>query len=510
MKGSQRAFLGALVGAILVLAIHPRTSPFYRVAFLSGTPSAVARMDSIVPWKGKPESEIDFYYAAEIYAERLRLGKLTAPELASAQRLFSKAAVAFPNNGFWDQLGASVLVRQNNVTAAKRLWRTAGGKKTWNSGQSQLGERRANRIQSHLGFGQSWIWARAFLTRSKAPIQEIERTARMLLTDSSMRDDPGIGIRYDTAINGFLVKEHCRMIDEGNVATEMIQLSAYPPNMIATPNPKQLYLGQDQVANSLRRYGRSNEAERLVGIYQSAESWTGLVTRRNRTDDNSWAVMRSLVISELGCLATLMLLCGFLVWALELALQNRLRQLRAFRARWVVSAGVTIGGMLGFLADYWLGTFVIAAVVSLWLWQPQNTRKAAPDDLGPLFNLTVRGLLLIALTCVFVYFGWRSLPFASLTPYVDGPWDGVEAAMWLRVMILILSLLLLTVPTWAFAQRLSGPAVMRCLLNRSRTTLIWVGAALFVVGGPLAVALNRDQETTFKNYIANEPFYYLR
>ena len=499
-----------MIGAILVLAVHPRTSHFYRVAFSRGSQSDVTAADSVVPWNGKPTAEIDYCYAAEIYAERLQSGKLTATELQSAHRLFQRATSAFPQNGFWDQMLTSVLVRQQKLADAKKQWRTASTKRNWNSGQSQLGQRRASRIQQKLGFEQSWMWARAFLTRSQTPILEIERTARTLLTDSSMVDDPGITIRYDTAINGFLVKEHCRMIAEGDVATEMIQLSAYPPNMIATPNPKQLYLGQDQLANSLRRYGRLDEAERLVGVYQSAESWTGLVTRRSLADDNAWAVMRSLVISELGGLASLMLGCGIVIWGLELAFRDRLAQMRALKAPPVVMLGVVAGVGLGYAADYWLGTLVIAVVIALWLWQPQHIRKASPDDLGPLFNLTVRGLLLVAVTSLFVFFGWKSLPFASLTPFVDGPWDGVDSAVWLRVMILILALLMLTVPTWAFAQRLSGPAVIRCLLNRSRTTLIWVGAALFVVGGPLAFVLNRDQETTLKNYIANEPFYYLR
>jgi hypothetical protein len=510
MRGWQRAFFGALIGAILVLAIHPRTSHFYWVAFSRGTPSDVSQMDSVIPWQGKPESTIDYYYAAEIYAERLRLGKLTRPELQSAKRLFSRAATVFPLNAFWDQMLTSVLVRQGKLIEARRQWKQATTKKSWNSGQSQLGDRRAARIQNQLGFQQSWIWARAFFTRSQAPIQEVERTARILLTDASMRDDPGLAVRYDTAVNGFLVKEHCRMIAEGDIATEMIQLSAYPPNMIATPNPKQLYLGQDQVANSLRRYSRGDQADRLVGIYQSAESWTGLVTRRSLGEDHAWDVMRSLMISELGGLASLMLVIGLLIWGIELAVQKRLRQLRSFKAPWVVATGAVTGISLAYVAQYWLGALVLLIVVSLWLWQPQNIRKAAPDDLGPLFNLTVRGLLLAAVSTVFFFFVWRSLPFASVTPFVDGPWDGVEAEVWLRVMILIVSLLLLTVPTWAFAQRLSGPAVMRCLINRSRTTLIWVGAALFVLGGPLAFALNRDMETTFKNYIANEPFYYLR
>jgi hypothetical protein len=51
---------------------------------------------------------------------------------------------------------------------------------------------------------------------------------------------------------------------------------------------------------------------------------------------------------------------------------------------------------------------------------------------------------------------------------------------------------------------------VRCLINRARTTLIWVGVFLMITSAPVGIFLDRQNQDAWKRIISNEPFYYLR
>jgi len=510
MKGIHRALIGALIGTILTLAVHPKTSPFYRTAFQPGSATAVNQIDSVMPWNGKPRTELDYFYAAEIYAERTRQGRLTREELRAAAKLFLRARAGYPKNAFWDQMLASVYVRGGQKDRAYAAWRTGSRKEHWNSGQSQLALARVNRMRNRLGYELSWIYARAYLLRSIAPGYEVERTARALLSGTSMRDEPGISIRFQSALNGMLMREHGKMIEEGKVGSEVIRLAAYPSALLDTARPKQLYLGQILLADSLRLARRNADADRLLPIFQSAESWTGMATRRSIPEQTSLRVTGSLLTYTLGGFGPILLFLGLVLVLLEKLVSERLVATRSFPLIGAGIGAVTTGAIVGFLSQYPLGG-ILAAVVGLsWAWQPQAVRKLSPNDLGPLFNLTVRILLLSIAAAGYLSLVWNSLPFRAVTSLISGPWDGVDAVAWLRVATLVGCLLMLCVPTWAFAQRLSAPAVVRCLINRARTTLIWVGVFLMITSAPIGIFLDRQNQDAWKRIISNEPFYYLR
>jgi hypothetical protein len=510
MKGIHRALIGALIGTILTLAVHPKTSPFYRTVFQAGTTTTINQIDSVMSWNGKPRTELDYFYAAEIYAERTRQGRLSREGLRAAAKLFLKARVAYPKNAFWDQMLASVYLRGAQRDRAYASWRAASQKDQWNSGQSQLALARVDRIRNALGYELSWIYARAYLLRSIAPGYEVERTARALLTNTSMRDEPGISIRYQSALNGMLMREHGKLIEEGKVGSEVIRLAAYPSALLDTARPKQLYLGQILLADSLRLARRTADADRIQTVFQSAESWTGMATRRSIPEQTSLRVTGSLLTSTLGGFGPILLMFGLIAFLLEKLVAERLVATRTFPVFATGVGSVVAGSIIGYLSQYPLGGILAATVGLSFAWQPKAVRKVSPNDLGPLFNLTVRILLLSLCAAGYLSSVWNSLPFRTVTSQISGPWDGVDGVAWLRVATLVSYLLMLCVPTWAFAQRLSAPAVVRCLINRARTTLVWIGVFLMISSAPIGIFLDRQNQDAWKRIISNEPFYYLR
>ena len=77
------------------------------------------------------------------------------------------------------------------------------------------------------------------------------------------------------------------------------------------------------------------------------------------------------------------------------------------------------------------------------------------------------------------------------------------------IALIVVGLLFLVAPLWAFANRVRTQGVLSLGLRRMGGLLALGGLVLCVVSGPLAVHYDRKLGDKFQKLVENEPVYYL-
>ena len=238
MTAVGRALIGAAVGAIATLLIHPVSRGFFLFAFDQGEPE---RLTSLLPARQpampSPDSLKSASVWAQVGAEKSESGGgLSKVERANLIAVLAAATKKEPQNAYWPQMRAAVDSSPRSPGAVE-AWRRASFASGWNDHQSErlIDTRRA--LIQRYGVSQSWQLAYAFLGRSLAPSRLIERYARNEISRSDFYSGPGIDARFIAIQNGSLQRKGAKTLQQGEIGARIVDLAAYPPELAGISRP---------------------------------------------------------------------------------------------------------------------------------------------------------------------------------------------------------------------------------------------------------------------------------
>src|SRR5687767_14361237 len=179
MNRLRRIGIGALIGAILTLAIHPISRRYVLTPFLEiGRSEAMSqtlwlpRNLDVLP---VPRDMLIASVWMQTGAEMLVAGRAMSPgDLTRLIEVAEASAKGDPDNAFWPQIGAVFHLKAGNKERAIQQWLRASHATRWNDYQSHRLQRVKQDLQAVDGGPMSWHIAAAYSQRSTASTRSFE------------------------------------------------------------------------------------------------------------------------------------------------------------------------------------------------------------------------------------------------------------------------------------------------------------------------------------------------
>ncbi len=516
MSPALRAFYGALIGALTVLAAHPFSRPYLLQGvwflgesdFLRETPALVDNIESLP----EPKSlEIAGLWVESACERELSGSRLDRQQALLMVEVVQAAAEIDPDNAFWKQSEAVFLRRLGNESAAADAWVRASVASRWNDYQNQRLSAVLEGLEQESGRNIAWHYAIVEARKSAAAQRSAFLFARQMLRGERVND---FDLRLATLRNGRLVRDGSRSVEGALLGTEMVELAAYCSltdayglHGVGGPiTPRTLITARENFL-ALARYEDARVDEEIRAAFREDDARdaflnVGLIEEHRRS-----LMMTSVLTSALpGSLVTIGIF-GAALYLIGLGVSASKGAQGAFNAPWVF-----VGGLLSAGIVYWITALFFPALwaaVLLWSFaiRHDNQRQAVPRGLGVGFTLTIAALALGFATILTYYFIARSLP----GEYVLGGSAGLSLtdSSVLALALVVGSLALVTAPVWGFIARVPASALVGKSVSSFGAAVCLGCFALGVAMVPVSIAIDRSTGDGLAKTFQNEPSYYL-
>jgi len=435
--------------------------------------------------------------------------ELSPKELSTELLIAKKAGEIDPQNAFWFQEQAVLLNASGKPKDALEAWIQASHCATWNDLQTARLFDAQKEMSRMIGASQAWQYSYAYVNRSAAPAALIERYGRGLLAQTGLEGKDALSIRYATLVNGELLRLGSRSVTTGILGANLEELSAYPRDLMKTPSPKRLWVAQSKFLNQLTAVGLTEAAAKARISFSRIESWRALILSQDPpekfNDFSAGAVVSGTLIGACAFASII----GAALWLIGWQVSLRLGGATRLSLYVVVPFAIFLGGISTWLThDFWAGFASLLAGGFLYM-APANSRKARPEDIGPLFSF----LLVVIATMCFGALGafaiGRTPAARAMLPRLGVATDFYTTPLLIGMAFVFFALALVAVPIWAKVQRLGTPHIFGLALRKLGAYLGFGGLAAGIVFGPIAVYADIRIGQTLSKLIGNEPVYYL-
>lgn len=511
MTRAGRAFLGAAVGALLTLAIHPLSRTFMLGPLLPKRLDTVTRcLDSSASTLPPPRSLNDASLWVNVGAEGLREKGLDTRELNTLAEITRVAGIKDTDNAFWPQMRAVFLSANGRMEEAQAEWRRAANLGKWDDRQTVRLKTARDRIVNRTGGRQAWQLGFVYYERSEAAATLIEEFGRSLVSKLDTTSPRSVALRYSTMLNGHVLQNGSRSIRVGLHGGNLVELASYPADMARTRSPKRLWAAMTQLTGLMRARGDEDKSRRAFRAYQDNEAWQTMTHMENPDENTRTACFVSIFSSTINASLLAGLLIGGLCFVVGRFWESKVGDEPRFDARYVVLCGWSIGALVGLLGHSWVAGCATGLIVLFVVTGPNHSRPDPPEELGPLYSFmlfSVGASFVLTLSCVLAGLG---IGARALAPSVGGvaPFIG-DPTSYMGVTGIILSLLCIIAPAWAVVHRYGTPKLFARTLRRFGSILSISCVTISVVIGPLSVYVDRRCEEFLMKVVENEPIYYL-
>ncbi|MCH7946086.1 MAG: hypothetical protein IIC73_08765, partial [Armatimonadetes bacterium] len=213
MSPAVRFFYGALLGALLILLVHPDSRPYLTpgIWFL-GDSDFLDETDALPDNLSKlpePDSLEDSAYWLVVGCEReLRGQRMPQDDYVLLVEVAQFGAAQDPENAFWRHAEAVFQHRLGNDDAAVRAWHTASLANRWDDYQTRRLQGLLQGLEAESGRRLAWHYALAQSRKSATPPRVFLAFARRLLQDAEAQAD--FTLRLATLRNGRLIRDGSR------------------------------------------------------------------------------------------------------------------------------------------------------------------------------------------------------------------------------------------------------------------------------------------------------------
>src|SRR5579871_2140760 len=482
---SRGLTLSALIGATLVLLAYPASRPFYVGMLLpSGLDRALANTSSVARGTRQlPNSNtldgraIWFSVAAQRILNHRRIGE---NELKTVEQLMVAGADAEPQNAFWEQADAALLLQLGKSDQAIAAWLRASRRLNWSDHQNDfLGADLA--VRPHP---PAYAYAELYELRTPYddPRQSVElgvpAAVRLIYETANkltwLQPEPNVEMRLASVLNGTLVRQRARSVAATRLGTKIIEAGvskqADEPEDPRHPGVKGLLIARDKFTSAVVHANLGYD-ERAVGkLFNEAEGAYAITTLEDvrgtmQLEAEGAAVLHTAPGAFLMCTFLGLLLMGGR-WLI-----GRFSGIHV-KNPWPLTVGaaaMAVGTALFFtsaFAAFALGLCIVFAGST-----PTHVRKRRPEWLGPLFWVVTSSVTTVLLLACAAGFVLGAAPTrVLLVPKLPAAFDG--QAMVCGVIALAIGFLFLCAPLWAFAQRLPTVHVLNIGLGQVSQKLV--------------------------------------
>lgn len=511
MTPGLRAFLGAVLGALITLAAHPASRPFILGATANVTPKELQKLlDEDASSLHPPRNLLDAALWIQLGYDKLEDGRgLTPKEVDSLIDVANAAAEKDSRNAFWQQSLAVLLLQKGQRDQSLHAWERASRTDYWKDYQSDRLLQTQRQLQRETGALQAWQYAVSFYSRSMSGGTQIETVAKSLLRNLDYQSDGARAIRYATLMNGNLLRIGGRSNEVSLHGANLVELAAYPSSLTSTPSPKRLWTGQNELLTALRKADERFRFDSAKAAFDDTESWRALVfgdvERRNPETIASLSI--GTAVTPIATVA--ITIAGLIAWALGKSVGNILKTAPKFPIVGVAIAAGSLALLVFFLSRNFAATLAVALSIGFLLVTPKHVRQTTKADLGPLFTFVMLCISVLAATALAAFVFATSAPAIALAPQLGVPHSYYERPGLAGLSAVFLSFIFIACPLYALVHRLPTPAVVSTGLRRAGAMMAIGGLLATVVLAPLCVYFDRGLCSQLSRLLSNEPVYHL-
>ncbi len=513
MNLTTRIVLGAALGAILALILHPVSRPYFAAAWHFGD-SRVLRTTTLLPENVKelplPTTAVEAAYWISVSADYDRIHRvLKKIELTQLLRIAQENGKQDSQNGFWGQIESVYLFRLGRLQESRRAWIKASNCLKWNDLQWDRLSTIQKRLAIETGGTAGWQWGYLYERRSPAVAQMISRHAAMLREKTPVQLD-NLEIRVASIRNGAMIRDGGRESRIGMIGASMVEEATHPPELRETPSQRMLLVARLGFLNELRESELSEHADRVQRIFRSNESWIALASSDANRDETRWLQLISLLCSVIPGVALIVSAIGVLLACAGRFLELSTKFQAIFSPKFAPFFGAGLAAATYLATRMWIASLLVVLCLGFYTFAPQKPINDLPKDLGPMFRFTLVVLGLAFASVLTLFFGGLSAPGIRLGPHVGFQADyGAGSPEMLGIGAVILGLVLMTAPTWALARRMSAPKIAGLAVREFGLGVFSFFLLIAIVGGPIAVFVDLKVQGSLANIAENEPTYYL-
>lgn len=526
MSRSWRAFYGAAIGALVVLFLHPASRPFMSSGFHWGysktfreTPLILSN-HAVLP---HPNSLLNDSLWMETGAQNLdSRPPLTKNKLDMLLEVARRAAEADPQNAYWFQMRALFAneetkrkdvppVRRTQMRElAFRCWHQGAECARWDDQQTTRLRAIQKDLANEFGGPAAWQYAVVYPLRTAGPAEKIEGLGYEMIKGLGFESRHDLAIRYDTLVNGRLLRQGSRSLQIGQVGATLVEIASYPRELRFAKTPRKLILTRMAFYNDLQRAGMHDEADLANRTFQSNDAWLAFTRQQEISSHADQLRILSGFTITLPSALLLVSAVGGLLWLLSALAKWKPELLKIVEPPIAPAVGVVLSALVYSATSLVLPTLAVAGCFGFLAFGPTHQRSHAPEQLGTIFELVVFALgCILALFCSFFFIG-LSTPamhiFNSISGFPPEFYGG--STLWLGLAGMIIGLLLLAGVIWAISQRMTTSSV-EVLAFRQLGKGIFLGClTLAILFTPISLITDRLLQAPLGQLVANEPLYY--
>ncbi len=507
MTLAQRAWLGACLGALLVILLHPAAGPWVRYGLWDRGPSQFLARSPILPENlatlPDPTGPEEAALWVQAGASRIRSGQtLSTDEKLLLAEVCVSAGVQEPNNAFWPQGEALFQNALGNTESARRAWERASRCSLYNDYQTAKVREVLAGLKAESGSAMSWHGYAARQVRQSAAAEETYMLGRQMLNTSSTLDDRVAAFR-----NGILLRDGARSVENGWHGLQLAEAAAIGPATIRDSRRTETKQRLSFITE-LAQANRPAEAALVRNRLAQSEAWMALASKPTIQKRLRTLVARALLPPNLS--GTLLLLAvGSGILGLIAGASLRRNDKAVPSSFWSTTLAILIG----------VAVFVVTGEVAAALWLTLTIaalgvplRPAVPGAAKKFslsWNIGTTFLLLACCVAIMSVLITRSLPASVIQnamPQMAGEWRVSTQPV---MLCFVLGLTLAWIHVYAFLQRRHPWILLLQAFQQfaQRVPPFLIVACAFSIS--FCVRWDQEIRAEIQNIALNEPAYYL-
>ncbi len=511
MSSAHRALIGALLGALLVLLVHPASRVYLTHGLTHFGPSKALTNSRALPENiatlPDPQAPITGAYSVLVAAERLvRSEPLTQDQLLLMIEVCQAASEAEPENSFWRLMESVFQEVAGNREAAMKSWRLAALGNDYNDYQIPRLELLLYELRNEDRATLAWHTGTAIKKKTNAAARAIAKEAERML-EGDLKAANYVGM-VSTLQNAKLLRDGSRYLPGARIGSDVI---AIVPNgkLGVKKSPKTMVEERNFFLTKLSTEGLDHEYRTAAEVFSNDDGWEALIP----PDSDKLLEQRLRRSVVTGNLAGNLLLCSAVSCIIALigwAILRRQENQSALTSRILPFIGIVLGVLVYTATHLAFPAIWVTIVFAGFAMAPPRIMPASPKKLGFTLNLT-QGVLAGASSCLFVaYLLVNSTAAHSLKGHL-GFSDSFQPGSpdLLAWSILVFSFSICASQIWAFINRRRSLPVAALGMVRFGLTSAISCLVISIAATPLLLAWDQEIADDFQKLFLNEPRYYI-
>lgn len=507
MTTANRAFFGALLGALIALFMHPLSRPWLQYSFFRFAPSHCAtsspHLAKTLQSLDQPINDENLSLYLQVAAEKiLKRQKIEERDKLLLAELCRNAAEKDPLNAFWRQSEAVFQNELGNKIAAKTAWSRASKRPNWNDFQNQLTQNFLKDFIIESGAEMSWHSAVAIQLRTSAIPQVTSKLGKSILSE-----DQSLLNRGETFMNAMLIRDQAKSKAGAYFGYQLAELAATGPFNTQGSKRERTFL-REEFPTELHKVKQSLLADHVARGLRENDAFQALVFSADTNKTLTRLSGQSILLASLpGALLFGALISGILLLATYLIPIHKLGD--PLRPIYPTLTAFIVG----------LTTYVLTKQVSISLWA---LLIIALFSIHPPINLISPALKIPRLSLIFGSFTAvcfvsivvagaivSATPFTTLSSSLPDGWWNEPTIFLSQGLLLVSGAFILFCQVSAY--RLRRPAGRFCIVVARNALTQACFSCIFcsIVSTPAAIYWDHKINIELKKIALNETAYYL-